>query len=117
MPPESGALTDDGSPINATGQVYDGTTIAGPADLRAAVLRHQDAFLLSFTESLMTYALGRRLEPHDMPTVRRIIRDAATQRVPHERVPDRHRQEPGVLRRHARRLDTAATTATVSRER
>ena len=32
---------------------------------------------LSFTESLMTYALGRRVEAADMPTVRRIIRDAA----------------------------------------
>jgi hypothetical protein len=33
--------------------------------------------LRSFTESLMTYALGRRVEYYDMPTVRAIIRDAA----------------------------------------
>jgi hypothetical protein len=109
-------VTDAGSPINATGQVYDGTMIAGPADLRAAVLRHQDAFLLSFTESLMTYALGRRLEPHDMPAVRRILRDAATQE---------YRMSAfltGVVASPAfwsarRRLDTTATTAAVSRER
>ena len=42
----------------------------GPAGLRAALLKHQDVFLLSFTENLMTYALGRRVEPYDMPAVR-----------------------------------------------
>jgi hypothetical protein len=49
----------------------------GPAGLRAALLKHQDVFLLSFTEHLMTYALGRRIESYDMPVVRAIIRDAA----------------------------------------
>jgi hypothetical protein len=33
-------------------------------------------FLASFTESLMTYALGRRLEYTDMPAVRAIVREA-----------------------------------------
>ena len=45
--------------------------------LLQAVLRRKDVFLTSFTESLLTYALGRRVEPADMPLVRRIIRDAA----------------------------------------
>jgi len=49
----------------------------GPAGLRAALLKHQDVFLLSFTEHLMTYALGRRIESYDMPVVRAIIRNAA----------------------------------------
>ena len=49
----------------------------GPAGLRAAILKNQRAFVLSFTESLMTYALGRRVEAYDMPLVRQIIRDAA----------------------------------------
>ena len=44
-----------------------------------AELRHKDVVLLSFTRSLMTYALGRRVEAADMPAVRRIIRNAATQ--------------------------------------
>jgi hypothetical protein len=70
---------DGGTVINATGQLFDGSTIASPGDLRAAVLRHRDAFFLSFTENLMTYALGRRVAAHDMPTVRRIIRDAAAE--------------------------------------
>jgi hypothetical protein len=49
----------------------------GAAGLRAALLKHKDAFLLSFTEHLMTYALGRRVEASDMPAVRQVIRRAA----------------------------------------
>jgi hypothetical protein len=45
--------------------------------LRDALMKHADMVLRSFTESLMTYALGRRVEYYDMPTVRAIIRDAA----------------------------------------
>ncbi|MEP7119258.1 MAG: DUF1585 domain-containing protein, partial [Acidobacteriota bacterium] len=63
--------------VDAAGRLYDGTPIDGPAGLRAALLAHKDAFLLSFTEHLMTYALGRRVESYDMPVVRAIIRDAA----------------------------------------
>ena len=49
----------------------------GPAQLRAALLARSDAFVTSGTEKLMTYALGRRLEAHDQPAVRRIVREAA----------------------------------------
>ena len=72
-------IKDGGAPVDAGGQLFDGTTIDGPAGLRGAILRHKDAFLLSFTRSLMTYALGRRVEAADMPTVRRIIRSAEAQ--------------------------------------
>ena len=48
----------------------------GPAGLRQAIMKHSDVFLLSFTENLMTYALGRRLEYTDMPAVRAVIREA-----------------------------------------
>ena len=70
-------LKDNGVPVDATGDLYDGTKMDGPAGLRAALLKHQGAFVLSFTESLMTYALGRRIEHYDMPAVRTIVRDAA----------------------------------------
>ena len=72
-------IKDGGAPVDASGQVYDGMDITGPAGLRSALLRNQDAFLLSFTRSLMTYALGRRVEAADMPAVRRIIRAAKGQ--------------------------------------
>ena len=72
-------VKDGGSAVDPSGVLYDGTTINGPAGLRAALLRRQDAFLLSFTRSFMTYALGRRVEAADMPAVRKIIRTAEAQ--------------------------------------
>ncbi|MGH9384094.1 MAG: DUF1592 domain-containing protein [Vicinamibacterales bacterium] len=65
--------------VDASGTLYDGAVMNGPGGLRDALLKHKDMVLLSFTENLMTYALGRRLQAADMPTVRRIIRDAAHQ--------------------------------------
>ncbi|MCC7179666.1 MAG: DUF1592 domain-containing protein [Acidobacteria bacterium] len=70
-------IKDHGAPVDPTGELYDGTPMDGPAGLRRAILKHQDVFVLSFTESLLTYALGRRVEPEDMPMVRRIVREAA----------------------------------------
>jgi hypothetical protein len=72
-------IRDGGMTVDTSGQLFDGTSIAGPAGLRDALLRHKDVVLLSFTRSLMTYALGRRVEASDMPVVRRIIRNAEAQ--------------------------------------
>ena len=71
-------IKDNGVPVDAAGVMYDGTKIDGPAGLRAGLLKHQDVFLQTFTENLMTYALGRRVEYYDMPTVRAIVRQAST---------------------------------------
>jgi hypothetical protein len=68
---------DNGSPIDARSALYDGTPLSGPADLQQALLRRSDSLLRTFTENLMTYALGRRLEPVDMSTVRGVVRQAA----------------------------------------
>ena len=68
---------DGGAPVDASGELYDGTPIDGPLGLRDALLKRSDAFILSFTESLLTYALGRRVEYYDMPAVRTIVRNAA----------------------------------------
>ena len=70
-------IRDNGGPVDPVGDLYDGTKMSGPAGLRAALRKHQDMFILSFTERLMTYSLGRRVEPFDMPSIRKIIRDAA----------------------------------------
>jgi cytochrome c551/c552 len=72
-------IKDNDQPIDASGELYDGTKMSGPAGLRSALLKHKDTVLLSFTESLMTYALGRRVEHYDMPAIRAIIRDARSQ--------------------------------------
>jgi hypothetical protein len=69
---------DGPSRIDATGQLADGTPVKGPADLRMAVLSRSDAFMTVATEKLMTYALGRPVHFYDMPTVRGIVRRAAS---------------------------------------
>src|SRR5688572_4172579 len=66
-----------GVPIDASGELPDGTPITGPDDLRKALLRRPEQFVQTFTEGLLTYATGRKLEYYDMPTVRRIVRSAA----------------------------------------
>jgi mono/diheme cytochrome c family protein len=70
-------IKDNEVAVDPVGVLYDGSKIDGPASLRAALLKYKDAVVLSFTERLMTYALGRRIEWYDMPTVRAIARDAA----------------------------------------
>jgi hypothetical protein len=66
-----------GTPIDATSQLIDGTSVASPMDLRKALMKHPAQFAQTVTEKLMTYALGRGLEYYDMPVVRAIVRDAA----------------------------------------
>jgi mono/diheme cytochrome c family protein len=62
-------------PIDASGELSDGTEITGVNTLRQALMRRPDVFVETMTEKLMTYALGRGLDEHDMPAVRRIVRD------------------------------------------
>ncbi|MCY3700322.1 MAG: DUF1592 domain-containing protein [Gemmatimonadetes bacterium] len=69
-------INDQGRTVDPSGDLYDGTPLSGPADLRTALLTRRESLARSFTESLMAYALGRRVEYFDMPTVRRIVRRA-----------------------------------------
>lgn len=70
-------VNDGGARIDASGEMYDGTKLDGPASLRQAILNHSDAFLGSFTENLLAYGLGRVLDHRDMPAVRAIAHEAA----------------------------------------
>ena len=69
-------VRDSNTPVETMGELYDGTPIHGPADLRAALLRRPESLVRNFTEYLMAYALGRRVEYYDMPAVRQIARAA-----------------------------------------
>jgi hypothetical protein len=62
--------------IDTSGKLVDGTAVNGPTDLRKALLTRPEQFAQTFTEKLMTYALGREIEAFDMPTVRKIVKDA-----------------------------------------
>jgi hypothetical protein len=68
--------TDDGSPIDASGQLVDGTKINGVVDLRNALIRYAPQFVRLVTEKLMIYGLGRGTEYYDMPLIRAIVHDA-----------------------------------------
>jgi len=68
-----------GSPINATGELLDGTKVDGVVTLRQALLRQPELFVGTVAEKLMIYALGRGLAYYDMPEVRKIVRDSASQ--------------------------------------
>jgi uncharacterized protein DUF1585/uncharacterized protein DUF1588 len=71
------SVTGKGTPIDAQGELLDGTKIDGVVSLRRALLREPDMFVQTVTEKLMIYALGRGLQPYDMPTVRAIVRGTA----------------------------------------
>jgi len=68
---------ESGVPIDASGVLTDGTKVDGVAELRDALVRRPEVLVGTITEKLMTYALGRTLEHHDMPAVRAIVRRAA----------------------------------------
>lgn len=69
--------TREGLTIDATGVLLDGTPVDGPQALRAALLKDPELFASTVTEKLLVYALGRGLDPRDMPVVRSIVRNAA----------------------------------------
>jgi len=72
-------IKEGGNMLDTRGQLYDGTTLESPSDLRQALLSRPIPLLRTFTTNLMAYALGRRIEPFDMPTIRAIVRGAETQ--------------------------------------
>jgi hypothetical protein len=69
-------IKDNGIPVDAVSTLYDGTRLTGPDDLRQALLKRSRLLVQTFTENLMTFALGRRLGHADMPAVRGVVRQA-----------------------------------------
>jgi hypothetical protein len=68
---------DAGTPIDASGELFDGTKVDGVVTLRQALLKRPEVFAGTVTRKLLTYALGRGLDHHDVPAVRAIVREAA----------------------------------------
>lgn len=68
---------DSGFAIDSAGQMFDGAKLDGPASLRQAILNHSDSYLGTFAESLLSYGVGRVLEPTDMPAVRAVVHAGA----------------------------------------
>ena len=72
-------IKDEGQPVDPVGELYDGSEINGPKSLRMALLSRPEPVIRNFTGALMSYALGRRIEYFDQPTIRQIARDAEAQ--------------------------------------
>ncbi len=70
-------IRENGTPIDTRGELYDGTPIDSPGALVDALLRRPEPLVRTFTQNLMAYALGRRVEYTDQPTIRAIERAAA----------------------------------------
>ena len=68
---------DEGMAIDTSGQLVDGTKVAGADGLRNALMRYPDAFSQTLTEKLLMYAVGRTAHHEDMPVVRAVTRKAA----------------------------------------
>lgn len=70
-------IAEDGAPVDASGGLPDGSKFKGVAGLQQALLKRPALFATTFTEKLLTYGLGRGIELHDAPAIRKIVREAA----------------------------------------
>jgi hypothetical protein len=67
---------ENAMPLDTRGQLYDGTPVTSPGQLARALLKRPIPIARAFTENLLTYALGRRVEDEDQGSVRAITRTA-----------------------------------------
>ncbi len=68
--------TSAGQPVDAVTTLWDGTRLAGAADLRQALLARGPQFAENVVERLLAYGLGRKVEYFDMPAIRGIVSNA-----------------------------------------
>ncbi len=69
---------ENGVPLDTRGDFYDGTPVTNPSELSDVLLKRPLPLMRNFTENLMAYALGRRVEFFDQPSVRAVVNDAAS---------------------------------------
>ncbi|MDH3270010.1 MAG: DUF1592 domain-containing protein [Gemmatimonadota bacterium] len=69
-------IREDGMPLDTRGTYYDGTELDTPSDLTDVLLERPVPLVRTFTANLLAYAMGRRVEYYDQPTIRSIVRDA-----------------------------------------
>jgi hypothetical protein len=69
-------IREDGRELDTTGTYYDGTPINTPMDLNEVLIKRPIPIIRSFTAKLLAYAMGRRIEFFDQPTVRKIVKEA-----------------------------------------
>jgi len=70
---------EEGTPIDSSGGLPDGSRFADVHGLEQALLRRPEIFVGTFAEKLLTYATGRGIEFYDAPAIREIVRNARSQ--------------------------------------
>jgi hypothetical protein len=100
-----------GERIDASGVLADGTPVASPQDLREALMRHPQQFVQTMTEKMMTYALGRRADYYDMPSVRRIVQEAGAENYRFSSIVTRIVESPNFRMRKAPEPEATARAA------
>jgi len=68
---------ENSQPVDASGYLPDGSSLRGIDTLEKSFLERPEIFATTLVEKLMTYALGRGIEPYDGPAIRRTVREAA----------------------------------------
>lgn len=61
-----------GQPVDSSGVMATGEKFSGPIELKRLLLERKEEFVRNLTEKMLSYALGRGIEPYDLPTVRKI---------------------------------------------
>ena len=70
-------IRENGTPVDTKGELWDGTPVSTLAQLKTALMNRQTSIVRTFAQNLMAYAVGRRVEYYDMPSIRKIANDAA----------------------------------------
>jgi hypothetical protein len=70
---------ENGMALDTRGQLYDGTPVSTPSELATALLARPIPLVRTFTENLLAYAVGRRVEYYDQPAIRAITKTAEEQ--------------------------------------
>ena len=68
-------VRENGADVDSRGDFYDGTKISNLSELQKVLLKRPIPMIRSFTQNLMAYAVGRRMEFYDGPAIRRIVAD------------------------------------------
>ena len=69
-------LRENGTELDTRGDFYDGTPVNTPTELVSAIMQRPLPLVRTFTENMMAYAIGRRMEYYDNPTIREIVRES-----------------------------------------
>jgi hypothetical protein len=101
---------DEGSPIDTSGVLVDGTKVNGVASLREVLHRYSPQYVRVVSEKLLIYALGRGVEYADMPLVRSIVRDASASNYRFSSI------VMGIVKSNAFQMNTKQAAVTVTQQ-